>query len=460
MEFYTLDQLMVEGVDIGPIAELEVHNGTGSHGWMKVRAQIGEEKEDQLLYGLASRQQGKLYGGSRLLFAGVLSHVEFFRKDQVRYASLIFRTATCLMDVEKKSRSFQNTSMTYSELLSLVLGDYPNADFVLSVPDRPLGELLVQYKETDWQFLKRVFSQQYTSLGASMNQEGIRIYAGVPNLESQWEYQLEAVTKEEAQVRRFQDMGAGEPDFMDYQVLSGACQDMFASLDVEGSSLSVSALDWKLAKGRLECRYILRSRSGIGEYPVYPVSLVGIALEGRILEVKGNLVRVHMDMDDPYQQPDVYWFPYATMSASLNGSGWYYMPEPGDRVRVEFPDKYARDALVINSASIYQVPGEGQDSMVDPAVKYLSNQAGQKMSLSPGGVAVSAGSSGITVNNSGAVIIWGNNEILIKAEEKITMSAESIEFCGADEVKAVNEAGTGAVLKSNMELTGTEVLIN
>ena len=215
MEFYTLDQLMVEGVDIGPIAELEVHNGTGSHGWMKVRAQIGEEKEDQLLYGLASRQQGKLYGGSRLLFAGVLSHVEFFRKDQVRYASLIFRTATCLMDVEKKSRSFQNTSMTYSELLSLVLGDYPNADFVLSVPDRPLGELLVQYKETDWQFLKRVFSQQYTSLGASMNQEGIRIYAGVPNLESQWEYQLEAVTKEEAQVRRFQDMRAGGPDFMD-----------------------------------------------------------------------------------------------------------------------------------------------------------------------------------------------------------------------------------------------------
>ena len=81
MEFYTLDQLMVEGVDIGPIAELEVHNGTGSHGWMKVRAQIGEEKEAQLLYGLASRQQGKLYEGSRLLFAGVLSHVEFFRKD-------------------------------------------------------------------------------------------------------------------------------------------------------------------------------------------------------------------------------------------------------------------------------------------------------------------------------------------------------------------------------------------
>ena len=176
--------------------------------------------------------------------------------------------------------------------------------------------------------------------------------------------------------------------------------------------------------------------------------------------MKGNLVRIHMDIDGPCGGKDAYWFPYATMSAALDGSGWYYMPEAGDRVRVEFPDKYAQDALVINSASVYDAPSGGEDSMGNPAVKYLSNCAGQKMSLGPQGVDVSAGSSGITVDNSGAVSIWGNNEVIIKAEGKITFRAKSITVKGAEEVKAANEAGTGAELTGDLKLTGAEVLIN
>lgn len=461
MEFYTLDQLSITGVSLGPIREIWVHDEPGGHGVMKVTAQVGEKEENTLLYGMASRQSASLQSGDRILFAGLLCQVEFFRRDEVRLARLTFRTATCQMDIRKKSRSFQDTSMTYSALLDVILQDYPGADYRLNVPDRVIGRLLVQYRETDWEFLKRVFSEIYAPLGALISREGIWIYAGVPKLEGQWEYELEALGKDEAQVRRFSALGAAETDFMDYFLLSGSCQDIFSGLELEGHPLAVRSLTWELKRGRLECRYILRSPEGIASYPVYPVSLVGIALEGRILEVRGNLVRIHMDIDDPYGGPDVYWFPYATMSASPDGSGWYYMPEPGDRVRVEFPDKYAQDALVINSASVYEASASGGgDSMSDPSVKYLSNCAGQKMSLGPSGVTVYAGSSGIIVDNSGCVTIWGDNEILVKAEGKINLNARTITVKGAAEVKAANEAGTGAELKGDLKLTGAEVLIN
>ena len=82
------------------------------------------------------------------------------------------------------------------------------------------------------------------------------------------------------------------------------------------------------------------------------------------------------------------------------------------------------------------------------------------MSLGPQGVAVSAGSSGITIDNSGCILLWGSGEILVKAEEKITLAAEKITVRGAKQVKAANESGTGAELKSNLNLTGAEVLIN
>ena len=179
MEFFTLDQLAIEGVSLGPVVELEIHNRPGEHGWMRVRAQVGEEEEETILYRLASRQPGRLYGTGQLLFAGLLSQVEFYRKDQVRYGILTFRTADCLMDVEKKSRSFQDTSMTYSELLDQILQSYPGSAYLLSVPDEPIGQLLVQYQETDWQFLKRVFSQRYAS--GSHGSGGVR-FRGLPGV--------------------------------------------------------------------------------------------------------------------------------------------------------------------------------------------------------------------------------------------------------------------------------------
>ena len=78
----------------------------------------------------------------------------------------------------------------------------------------------------------------------------------------------------------------------------------------------------------------------------------------------------------------------------------------------------------------------------------------------PQGVSVSAGASGLTVDNSGSVSIWGNNEVIIKAEGAVSFKAQSITVKGAEEVKAVNEAGTGAELTGELTLTGAEVLIN
>ena len=460
MEFLSFDELYTEGLEIGKIHEIKVHSGVGIHGWMRIKAEVSAEAEQTILYGVESRQEVRLLGCGEVIFSGLLCEVSFYKKDEVRSADILLKTATCLMDVEKKSRSFQNTEMKLSELLSCILSDYQKSNYVLSLPDRHLGQLLIQYKETDWQFIKRVFSQYSAPIGSAISLDGINIYAGVPDLSGNFEYRLNAVRRNESEAELFKSYGVSRGCFVDYSVISGERHDIFSPLNDAGLSLAVRALDYELKEARLECRYMLRARQGILEYPDYPVALTGIALEGTILEVKGNLVRVHMDIDDQYNAEDCYWFNYATMSASLNGSGWHYMPEIGDRIRVEFPDRYAHDALVINSASIYDVPGSGEDSMGDPSVKYLSNQAGQKMSLGPSGIVITAVSSGINIDNGGTVSIWGSNEILIKASGKITIASEAVSIKGSSKVKAVNEAGSGAELQSDMKLTGTEVLIN
>ena len=75
------------------------------------------------------------------------------------YAVLIINAIshTWKMDIQKRSRSFQNTSITYREMAQAVTQEY-GASLIWNVSDKPLEHPIIQYKETDYQFLQRICS--------------------------------------------------------------------------------------------------------------------------------------------------------------------------------------------------------------------------------------------------------------------------------------------------------------
>lgn len=64
--------------------------------------------------------------------------------------------------------------MTPEELMAEVMRTYPAADYKLNVPKMPIGQLIIQYEETDWEFLNRFLpvirnrSTQIRSLNVSV----------------------------------------------------------------------------------------------------------------------------------------------------------------------------------------------------------------------------------------------------------------------------------------------------
>ena len=68
------------------------------------------------------------------------------------------------------------------ELVARVLADYPGSDCFYAAPEAEAGRLMVQYEETDWEFLQRVLSGTGAVLTPDCCQEGIRLYAGIPKL--------------------------------------------------------------------------------------------------------------------------------------------------------------------------------------------------------------------------------------------------------------------------------------
>ena len=462
---YDVSQLRLEGLKIQKLNDCRICQKTGEHGELFLRAYVEEDVFEEL----ESLQPIRLYipgKQEQTIFCGVLTDFIEESAGGLKEIQLKARSYTYLMDIKKKSRTFQDISMTYTQLLASVLNEYGDVDFIAAVQDYPIGELAVQYQETDWNFLKRIFSRIYSSLTGEMRIPAIRVYAGVPVREDEIDnYELKEVTCDYERCAALREWGyeLRDMDGVRCRIKTGQPCGIFGNCQIYGSAMVAENLLGYLEQGLFWTEIVLSRREGIVEVPRFPMNLVGLALEGTVLDVQGEHVRLHFNIDGKRESNDCYWFPYSTPSSSPDGSGWYYMPEIGDRLRVYFPTKQMKDVLAISAVSSYEGK-DGPDRMADTSIKYLRSASGQEMNLSRQGAYFASAHkmASMMVGNDGKISIKGQ-QIEITAEESIdVMEAREITF--HSKTGAVYQCSKGGTLElengGNLKISGSKLNID
>ena len=162
----TYKDLFLSSIDVVYIRRLDIVQKPASHASLYLEAVLDGEQEENELQNI-SKTMTLMYrteGETRPLFYGVIDKI-FIRKDG-EDVSLYLEAwdATYLMDTERRIRIFQNPQMTPEELMAEVMCTYPVADYKLNVPKMPIGQLIIQYEETDWEFLNRFFARDRKSV--------------------------------------------------------------------------------------------------------------------------------------------------------------------------------------------------------------------------------------------------------------------------------------------------------
>ncbi len=428
---YNLHDLRVKGIEVAEILSCSIEGRMGEHGALALEAYAKEGEE--ALYEFPDCQPVEVYavagGGTETLFSGVLTAVRMEVRAQSRIVRVEGKTWSWMMDRVRKSRSFQDTQMSCRDVAELVMQDYPGSSLLYVAQETPVGELIVQYEETDWAFLKRVMSIIGTTVTPEGRRSGILLYAGVPTLqETELSYRLLRMEKDMGSFYKLKANGRQvyAADFTGYEVASGQLLGIFERALTGGGTFVADSFQYVFDGQEMTGRYGLRTTGGLLRARRYPMQLIGLALMGKVTNVAGDKVQVLLDIDRGSGILPVYWFVYSTMSASPDGSGWYCMPEIGDAVRVYFPSKHEKEAVALSAVNSYGVPGGGQtDRMQDPNSRYLRTKSGQQLSLSPGYLQLSCagGSSSVTVRSDGSVVVSGTN-VVINGEEKITFHAD------------------------------------
>lgn len=192
--------------------------------------------------------------------------------------------------------------------------------------------------------------------------------------------------------------------------------------------------------------------------------LIGVALNGNVVNVSGTKVQVAMAIDGNSRKRALYWFPYSTLSASSDGSGWYCMPEVGDDVRIYFPSKAESEAIALSAVSNYDAPQSGEDRMSDPDNRYLRTKSGQELALAPGYIKLSCGkaASAVTIQTDGKVKIQSQSMVKAMAQEEIAIHAEEQVTLHVSEQFIMHSLSGGQIVssKGNVIMQGTEVIVD
>lgn len=466
---YAADRLVVEGLPVTQLDKLEIHCEPGAHGWCRFSGYVESENGEELLYGMREYTPIRILAGDSLVFDGLLTYVKIAGMGNTCYVEAEGKTRSILMDQKRRSRSFQNTGMTYRELAQIVLSEYPGSDIAFSVPEVSIGEIAVQYRETDWQFLKRMFSVLYAPLTCHPASGSIRLHAGIPQIpHGNWNYEIMGFRKEMGEFQYWKQSGKemGDDKFQVVELRTDCMAELFETLEVFGQPLSVRCISGKMERGIFDCHCELQKKEGILQRREYPMHLIGTALEGEVLAVSGVQIRVHLGIDDGNNQPDVHWFPFSTLSASQDGSGWYYMPENGDRIRIYFPTKHTKDAIAVSAVSSYDGKNDSvPDRMGTPSTKYLRNPSGQELKMGEDGVTLSCsgGTASVTMGNGGEVSLYAADTLLVQAANNVELSAETEIDFSAVQTAVVSCAKGGSIQMQKegiLSVQGTEVKVD
>lgn len=463
---YTYGDIIVSPYKFEKIKKLKITREINEHGRLYITGIISDENADEYVEVATEDEIIKVSvkddeGNITDLFQGIVTNISINASNDVRTLEVEALSKTFLMDVQKRSRSFQNKESTYEDIFTIINSGYSNIQSIDNVTyGAKIGKLIVQYKETDWEFIKRLASHfngavipecQLTDIKYSLGGSGD---SKVFNLD-EFNYSMKKGLKEYKLKSTNEAYDLTDINLISYEITTNKIINLYNQAAFKGRKLVVFKCEIEMVGGILSNKYILRDINGMKVSKTYNNNIVGVSLQGRVLDTEKDNVKVSLEIDgSPTEREGVKWFKFATIFSSPNGTGWYCMPEIEDVVRLYFPDSEEDNSYVINSLH-YPYSSSNQSRRSDPSVKSLSTKYGKEIIMRPGAIDIIAGGNTMSLNDSGGIQVNSDKQISMSGSS-INISGGSVAINGSGGV-TLSQSGASIVIKNDVVMSGGKI---
>ena len=428
-------ELALEG--LLEVEEFRLTLGLNQHAYLFMKLLVQEEYADNFV-NLASvlpviiREMEVTQG--KIIFQGKLETVSIQKEQGIWYLQVDAFSYTKDWERTEKSRSFLNGGNTYLDVARKVLSDYGRADIIDEISGgAKIPEMLLQYEESDWVFLRRLCSHFGGYLMADITDSCGKVYFGTPDhrygtkLDKQ-DYTLKKDLLHYAHV--LEPQGILPQEVTNWRICSRFYLRMWETLLFNGVEAVVTAMNLHTENGELVYEYELSRKGGLKRAKERNPRIFGMSIPATVKERSGNRVRVKFDIDQAYEEsPLAKYFTYAIESSSI-----YCMPEVGSRVHIYFPEHDEQSAVAVHAIRSAEAGAGGSGQ--NPENKRFSDPSGNAMDMTPDNMDFAPDSSGATalhLDKGGFVSLKGT-DITIKSRMGVETGekepVQSLMICG------------------------------
>ena len=349
-------------------------------------------------------------------------------------------SGTILLDQKKSNRVFQKKVQTYMGIAGIVTADTEHSACILPGSDMRTGGTLIQYQETDWNFLKRMASQLGLPLVPDISYYYPRFYLGLP--EGEKKELGEILSCDMCFDGRYYAVSGkclvDREDFICYDVVTRTSLSLGDRVTYEGRELLVSRKKTELVRGEVIFTYRLAGNS----YTWVPwednPDYTGMSFVGAIVGTQGEQVEVAFDIDQTAAGGNRYGFAPAT------GNLMYCMPQKGTKTALYIGNGDEAQGIATGCIRTNGSTCEGTGS---PEKKSFRSEHGKGMDLYPQSMGLDGGETGkITFEDETGTTIESNGGLVLMAKEGIRLeSMTGIAMQGMSDIMALYAEGASSL---------------
>ncbi|NFH91219.1 late control protein D, partial [Clostridium botulinum] len=280
--------------------------------------------------------------------------------------------------------------MTYDELIGTILKDYSGFGFVQCIEEgQAIKKPIFQYKETDWNFLKRVASELKSEIYCDIIDLNNTLYFGI-NSGNNHELQDDISYKACKDLKTFYkaggyDLGFHDTDYFYYEIKSRERYSIGDNIYFKQKDVYVSDYEAYKYQDEIIYKYKLRRKNGVWQTKIYNSLLCGASLEGKVLAVEGEEVKLHLNIDENQDEGEGSSFKYAPPT----GNAMYSMPVVGTSAKLYFPDESGSEPLV---SGCVRSNGSSCAKTSDTTKRYFGTEHGSEVEMTPSALNIKGGS--------------------------------------------------------------------
>lgn len=313
------------------------------------------------------------------IFTGYVENIKIVQQGAEYYElNLKLIGVSSVLDFEKKEKSFQNIENTHRQIVDKVLHDTYNPPIVWKDnKEQKIGMPVMQYKETDWEFIKRMVSIYHIPVITNLTSEKVVLSAGVSGKEAG---SLEKKHYKTGVSKKYYELGGSACGlskrlFRYYRVETKKIFRLGDRIEFNGETCYISEVEALLKGAELIYTYTLGSKVLFYIKTISNRKLIGQTILGTVLETKKETLKLDLHLkQDEHKKEEAYSYDWKPESGNL----LYCMPKKGTKVSLYFGDSNEASAIVVNCI---RTNGKTSKYMDNPKEKYFTTEDGLSMKL-------------------------------------------------------------------------------